>query len=674
MKHLNSSKTAKQVLDLSGIKKVILYTWLFVFPLFFLPLTQDLFSINKFFLTSAVALVLLLLSTLELVANKTLSWTKTTIETPLLLLILASALSILISSPNRIQALLSTRFSPIMLVSFGIILYYLVKHRVSAKKILLIDGLILSLVAIVMFFNPFAKAKLPNSLFFLKNPYFNPIGSYLDLLIFLGFVFVWNLLEYAGNKQKRNILSLAASLFLLLGFSVALYNIIKPQEINGQKFQLFLPPLRLSWYAAVEILKTPLKAVFGVGVDNFASIFTKVKDVQYNQSKLWQISFFNFSRTGLLHITSVAGLLGLLSFVLFFTKLLNEAGKKNRTLFYLGLVLSLVFLTLPISIIVWFLTFVLAAQILGESESTTTTFNLSNITPAYVGIPVASLLFVGASAYFLGKFYLAEVYFKKALDGFVQNNMQTVYENHRKAIQLNPKIERFRNSFSQVNLLFANNLTQQILKEQKKENPDQEKINNLRQSVIQAIQAAINEAKAVVALNPQKAAGWANLATIYRNILNLVQNADVWTISAYQRAIVLDPQNPMYRLNLGGVYYSLQKYDDALRLFEQAVGLKPDWANAHYNLAWAAYNKGDYQRAVIEMQNVLNLLDPKKAKADYERAKKELEEFKKKLPETKEATESATPTPTPSQLTLPTPAPTLEPKINLPKEASPEAK
>jgi cytochrome c-type biogenesis protein CcmH/NrfG len=212
-------------------------------------------------------------------------------------------------------------------------------------------------------------------------------------------------------------------------------------------------------------------------------------------------------------------------------------------------------------------------------------------------------------------------------------------------------------------MLLANNLAAQ--KKDKLTDEDKQNIN-------QAIQAAISEAKAAVALNPQKASNWENLAIIYRNILNVAQGADGWSVSAYQRAILLDPMNPTLRLNLGGIFYSLKEYSDASKIFEQVVGLKPDWSNAHYNLAWADFQQKDYQKAVQEMQNVLTLInDPKSA--DYKVAQKDLAEFKKQLPKD-EATPEATGSAQTEQLSIPTPpAQSISPKIELPNTASPEA-
>lgn len=297
--------------------------------------------------------------------------------------------------------------------------------------------------------------------------------------------------------------------------------------------------------------------------------------------------------------------------------------------------------------------------------------DLSFLLPLYLGIVLFSFIFLTGFGYLLSRSFAAEIYFKKALDGMVKNDAKQTYDNMRQAIILNPYIERYHLNFSQLNLLLANNIAAKAGEPQGKDQKPSQLSEQDRQTISQAIQAAIAESKAAITLNPQKALNWENLAQIYRNIINTAQGADVWTISAYQRAIIADPQNPVYRLNLGGVYYSLGNYDEASKIFEQAVIIKPDWPNAYYNLAWANFQKQKYQEAVSAMENVTRLLDPQKDKVDYDKAKKELEEFKKKLPqEEKQATSEGKTQP---KLTLPSPIPSITPQIQLPKEASPEA-
>lgn len=227
----------------------------------------------------------------------------------------------------------------------------------------------------------------------------------------------------------------------------------------------------------------------------------------------------------------------------------------------------------------------------------------------------ALLLF---NSYLLVKSIKAEYYFGKSLK---TKSVKEIYEFQRKAIITNPYIDLYRIQFSQTNLMLASSLI----------NRSKELSAEDKQIATQAIKAAIEEAKAAVKINDRKAASWANLANIYRFLLTTAQNADAWAISAYQRAIILDPQNAGYRLDLGGIYYLLKNYDQAQRWFEQAIALKSDWPNAHYNLAWTYFQKKNYSKAVEQMNIVLTLLDPKKDPGDYDKAKKELEEFKQKL-------------------------------------------
>ena len=315
----------------------------------------------------------------------------------------------------------------------------------------------------------------------------------------------------------------------------------------------------------------------------------------------------------------------------------------------------------------------------GVKNAVSSELDLSDLLPIYLGTAIISFLLIAGAGYFLGRSYISEYYFKKSLDGYLNNNAKEVYDNQRQAILINPYIERFRTNFSQTNLMIANNIASKATQPAATESAERTQgsaqlTEQDRQTITQAIQAAISEAKAAVSLNPQKADNWENLAAIYRNVLAVAQGADAWTVSAYQRAIVADPQNPIYRLNLGGVYYTLKDYNQANSMFQQAASLKPDWANARYNLAWSAYQKADYQLAASEMQNVLTLIDPKTNKADYDQAQKDLEEFKKKLPKS-EAEATQTGQLQEQQLSLPqSPTNEVQPKIELPKTASPEAR
>jgi len=636
---------------------------------------------NKLYLLSFGALLLLLVSAINFLINKKIAWQKGAFDSLLTLFLVALSVSIIISSPNKVQAILNPGFGLLTFFSLTVFYFYLSRRTdINFFRLLSISALFIALLTIIFFFQPLKNVNLPPSLQFFKNPAFTPLGSQLDLAVFLGFMTVYYFsILFDRRKEGKNSFNYYWLLaFNLPAFSLTLYSLLKPLATNFNQSALIIPPFRLSWYAAVEILKNPITAFFGVGVDNFASIFTRVKDIVYNQSNLWLISSFNYSRSAILHLFTEAGILGILAFSLILLQVIKMSLKEKKSLLPIGYCL-LIILLFPPSLIVWFLFFLILTDLSIKNKAdhpSKIVIDLTDLLPFYLTTAFGAFIFIIGGFYLLTQSYRAEIHFKKALDGVAKNNARQAYENIRLAIILNPYIEIYRINFSQLNLILANNIAGKANRPENSPAKKDEKTSPLteqdRQNISQAIQMSISEAKAAINLNPAKAQYWQNLAEIYRNIINIAQQADTWTISAYQRAIVADPQNPAYRLNLGGIYYSLNNYDEALKMFEQAVVLKPDWPNAYYNLAWAYYQKQNYQAAVSAMENVIRLLDPKKDKADYDKVKKELEEFKKKLPEKeKEATEEAKTQP---KLTLPSPIPTTTPQIQLPKEASPEAK
>ncbi len=656
---------------LDFVQRLILIITIFLFPLFFLPITQEFYSTNKMYFLGFATILLLTLSAVRLISQKKLVWRKSPFDAGVFLLLLTVVLSVVISSPNKVEAILNPSFG--LLIFLSLTLLFLFYSQANFKKdsishilpILNYSALLVSAISLIAYFQPFKNLVLPSSLAFLKIATFSTIGSRVELAIFLGFVLITNaILIFKLKKGRAGVLSLISIFVQTLAFALVLYTIFKPSLQDP--FLYLIPPYRLSWYAAVEILKNPLTAMFGVGVDNFASIFSRVKDLAYNQTNLWQISSFNLGRSSLLHLISTLGLFGLVAFGLLIMALLQQILKhqgQEKTVGLVGAALAVfIFVVFPPSAVLLFLFFIVL--ILNEkSDKNFNEIDLSHIAFAYWGLALLILAFTLSSFYLLTRAYAAEYYFKKSLDALSQRKGLDLYNNQRQAIRSNPYIERFRVNFSRTNLLLANNIILNARSEQK----EAQLTDQQRQQVAQFIQQAISEAKSAVVLNSQKASSWENLATIYRNILNLAQDADSWTISSYQRAIVLDPNNPIYRLNLGGVYYSLTNYNQATSLFEQAAILKSDWPNAHYNLAWASYQEQDYQRAASEMQAVLNLLDKNKNPEDYARAEKELNEFKEKVASEKESTGAG-------QLQLPqTPQPQLSPKIDLPQNAEPPA-
>lgn len=679
--------------SINQILQFVIYGVVFLFPLFFLPLTRDFLVYSKFYFLVFAVFGLLFLSFGKFLFGRKFTWIHNPATQSMILILLSYILSIVLMSPNKLQAIYNPQYGLVMMSAF-IIFYFYASHvfsKASLSPILLlaISGALVSVFSLIIMVDPFQSASLPAYWTFLTNTTFNPIGSSIHFLAYLIFVLA-GLGFYMGriykshkhNDDQNKVMMIILGVIALFTLLAGIFHIfVITQQIMNEGAQIVIPPFGLSWYAAVEVLKNPMTALFGVGVDNFATLFTQVRSINYNLTDLWQVNSFNTSRSVVLHILTENGILGLVGFgllVSLFVKKLKEVKLEIAALFIVSLIVMFI---LPPSIISFFMFFLsmalMAADLHKKSAQEEYIIDLTGLMPIFIGMIVLSLLVLGSTVYFLGRHFLAEYYFKKSLDGVASNSLQQLYDNQVKALQYNNANEEFHRQFAQTNLLVANN----IAAKEQEALTDQD-----RQTIAQAIQASIVEAKTAVSLNPLKVTNWQTLAGVYRQIVNVAENAPVWAVSAYQQAIVLDPRNPVLRLDLGGIYYLFQNYDESQKMFEQAVSLKPDWANAHFNLAWTYYQKGLYGPAVDQMQIVVGLIDPATQQEDYKAAQSTLEDFKKKYQESLEeqsaqqgtdegeSTVAPTPTPSPAELVLPSPPATnLEEKIELPEEASPEA-
>jgi Tfp pilus assembly protein PilF len=283
----------------------------------------------------------------------------------------------------------------------------------------------------------------------------------------------------------------------------------------------------------------------------------------------------------------------------------------------------------------------------------------------YVVFTLAVIVSLGFvySAYRLA---YAEYIYGRSLIAVVQNRGNEAYNLQIKAIQLNPFAQRYRVSYSQINLALANSIASK---------PAKEITNQDRNTIQQLVSQAIREAKFTVGLNRLSSGNWANLANIYRNLLAVAQGAPQWSVSTYQQAIALDPNNPQLRLTYGQLLYSLNQFEAAQRQFEAAATLKPDLANAHYNLAVSLKQQEKLAQAKFQLEQTLRLVDA--SSDDFDTVKKELDSVVAQLAasETKEKS-GALLEKKQSELTSPeetTSSAKLEPKLKLSeKEAAPE--
>jgi tetratricopeptide (TPR) repeat protein len=118
------------------------------------------------------------------------------------------------------------------------------------------------------------------------------------------------------------------------------------------------------------------------------------------------------------------------------------------------------------------------------------------------------------------------------------------------------------------------------------------------------IEGAITAYERALALDPELVGAMVNLGTIYYNQRR-------WTDAErmYRRAIEVQPGYALALFNLGNLFDELGEWHSALEFYLAALQAQPDYADVHYNLALLYQSHGEALKAVRHWRAYLKL-DP----------------------------------------------------------------
>lgn len=428
----------------------------------------------------------------------------------------------------------------------------------------------------------------------------------------------------------------------------------KREDFSKNFQELQLTP-QASWQVAISAFRDA--PAFGTGPSTFLFNFTQYKPASINLTPLWNFRF-DTSYNEFFQILATLGALGFLAFLFFALMTVKLALKviKSVDSFTLGLALAVIMfvllliihVTTPVTMIIGIL-IITALISLRKSEGKVEEFTLGiktarikeatginsqpldgiitgDVLPIILFIPIAILTLVGLWQTY--RVVSADVYHRMGLNAISERGLQA-YDYLRQAETLNPVIDLYRTDMAQTNFLIANAIAS--AKAPNEASPSGSLTDQDKTNIQQFLSQSINEARSGVALSPRSAQNWEIMASIYRQITGVAENALQFALDGYGRAIALDPYNPLLRLNVGGLYYSIRNYDMAIRFFDDAVNLKPDYANAYYNLSIALRDKGNMQEAQAVAERVVQLLQTDTENPDYKVAAEYLKDLKARI-------------------------------------------
>lgn len=610
----------------------------------FVPVIQDYYAFNKLYLLIILAALTMILWVIDVIRHNAITLTFSRGTLGFGAMAAAAAVSVLIASPNKVEGLLSV--NGVLLYTSLAVIFLFGSHWYSGRDMthlrwgVLLSATIAAVIAVYQWLG--FGAKVFPTIEYMRDPLWTPLGSptaLITLLILVVPLAVHTLYEGVKHRDEATI-----AIGAIMSVVIAAGLIVTINQFLPRVNQVFLPYAD-GWAITLESMKSPKTAIFGVGSENFLSAFTAGRRLSYNATQLWNIRFAT-NATYVLHIIVTMGLLAGMAFLVLARALIPT----KRTLESITLLLGLVILllvppSLPTIIVIAIL--ILLVQPTHEMQ-------LSRHIPkaiAWTG-PVMALALIAMTAtggYGLARVYGAEMVFHRSLSPSVQTNGTRVYDLQLQATQRNPYIARFAARFARTNLALANAIVAEAQQRAEQEDSDGSITNEERQVVTQLIQQAIREAKRATTLAPQNVTAWENLAATYQALIGVADGSDQWAVAAFQQAMTLDPTNPLIRMNLGGVYVRQQNYSEAITQFTTAAQLKSDLANAYYNLANVLMLSGDYDNAILAMQEAMSYVPENTS--DYIKASNEL----KRLQELSQ---------NPTQ-----PAPPQQPEENIEQEA-----
>jgi tetratricopeptide (TPR) repeat protein len=624
-------------------------------PLLVLPLSDQPIIDSKILISLVITLVFLSLFTLKSWFKKTISFLISPLSIPLLLFGVATLAASFFTGNYPVEHLLGmggVLISIVVMISFGADLIDKDTLENWLPLAISVVGGLLAIASILQIFG-FGPSHLLNLVFpidFPANALFNLAGSaliasqvFIVFLVGLGTLFITG--KKTGILEQVGVVLMVGGL-LLTGWAI----------LPGKPAEPTLLPHTAAWSVGIDTLKSPRTALIGFGPEGFTNAFSIYKPNWMNGTEQWNIQFSQGSNAPFTILVTM-GLLGLIAWVLIAYTLIRqtkEVTKRGKVVHYMLLATLVLQLLLPITTVMMVLQgFLLLAWVVLESGrfSHIEIYGLTirNIKNSLVAHPLTNnqkmvtyvftavmILIIAGLTYGVGRAYAAHAYTVRSIAAAQRNDAITVYNTQQKAVALNPYVDEMRRRYATTNLVIASAIAQ---KTDRTEQEDQQ--------FAQLVQQSIREARAATLLDPLDTNNWTNLAQIYRALIGVADSADQWAVDSYVSAIQTAPQNPVLRVELGGIFFRSEDYSRSAQFFQQAIDLKLDYANAYYNLANAFAESGQLENAKVAYQATLQLVPADSE--DYIRATEELANVEQLLSQSAAQAPQADVPPAPAQ-------------------------
>lgn len=556
-------------------------------PVLIYPKTSDMFEIPKWVALGLVSSLTLIFWIIRMAKTKEAVLARSHYFMSLLPILLIFAANTILISKNTMEALIDPAgasvflFLVIILIFGGSFLTPALRNKIRW----IWTGLagILGLLAL------YQALGIPKLIFHADSQYadllFTPLGHPLTMLTFLCVSIPSSLgLIWRAKKQAHDT-----------AFGIAVIAVIFSIIGAGATTGIWLTtttgamPISIGWSVLLESWKSLPQALFGFGIERYLAMFMKLRPESINQTQFWS-TVFTKSATLPLHIGSVAGILGLIGYLWLAISSWMTAQKTHTdwSLRFSLIIFFLCTLITPPHISLWILFLLLLCIIETPSRSVLVVKAPGFLILSIPALCAALIIGIGVS-----RVLTAET---RASEGVIASQVGDTAVSYKKtaqSIDLLPFVHQYRINMSQLSVAAAKNFYAAVTANGKNETLSQADL----ETITKLSDQATREAKLAIDLSPDDAVTWANIARLYSSLIGAAQNADQYAVASFQKAIALDPINPVLHLDLATLVASMNQLEEAIQETRKAISLKPDYANAYYNLANFYRLKADYTNA-----------------------------------------------------------------------------
>lgn len=586
----------------------VVYSGIFLIPLWFLPFTFDIAEFNKQVLLIAVAVIVLILFLVDTIRTGVLSYRMSYLYWALLAMLGASAISVA-SSINRYTSIFGSgsnrSMSLISIIAMIIVVFVAINTIEDKGKVLrrfIAGSLFLTLAfGVLQIFGIFIFKGV------FATQAFNTIGSLnsLGLIAALSLVFflslgdgeqsrvsgiVMNVIKYAGSILALFIIILINWLILwVITFFGVIAWVYFSSLISDSKNRLksFITPMMIVVLGIFLIIThfslTSLKAKFpievaptqstsysiaynifkhrplGYGLENFPIAFDLFKPAAIANSVFYNLRFdnavsevANFAvEGGVVMVAAFLLLIGL--FVIHLVKVLKNSknnGNTDPSILAVSamLLFSLFFYPSNLAIVALFIGLLVLSYF--QRSQPIKTIDLENSSKySFLGsvVFIGGLVCVLVMIYFTANNFLSNYYLAKAIETTDNDKSVALFV---KSINSNKNDDSVYRALSEK--LIA--ITAQDLKTGPRKGETKEAYNNRLQN---SISSAIDLALQATQIAPQDTQNWLNRGYIYQNLIGLVGGSEGIAVDMYNQALAHNPNDPLAYFRIGNIYLTI---------------------------------------------------------------------------------------------------------------------